>query len=47
MMGADEATSMLSGMEYFSTLDVSDGFYQIGIHPAHRERTTFSADGNQ
>ena len=47
MMRADEATSQLSGMKCFSTLDFSDGFYQIGIHPPHQERTAFSADGNQ
>ena len=47
MMRADEATALLSGMNCFSTLDFSDGFYQIGIHPPHQERTAFSADGNQ
>ena len=47
MMRADEATSLLSGMKCFSTLDFSDGFYQIGIYPPHQERTAFSADGNQ
>ncbi len=47
MMRADEATSLLSGMKCFYTLDFSYGFYQIGIYPPHQERTTFSADGNQ
>jgi hypothetical protein len=45
MMRIDDTYALLVGMEWFATLDFSDGFYQIEIFPTHRERTAFKVPG--
>ncbi len=32
-----------SGKEWYSTLDFQSGFFQLPMHPAHKERTAFSS----
>ena len=33
----------LSGTQYFSTLDLKSGYWQIELHPSARETTAFVA----
>ena len=36
-----ETLDALSGTQYFSTLDLKSGYWQIEMHPASREKTAF------
>ncbi len=45
MMRVDDTYALLYGMNWFATLDFSDGFYQIEIFPEHRQRTAFKIPG--
>jgi len=39
----DELIDMLGGSKWFATLDLSSGYHQVEVEPAHRERTAFTA----
>ena len=45
MMRIDDCLMAVQGMQCFATLDFSDGYYQVGIHEPHRERTAFYVQG--
>ena len=38
----DESLDLLSGTEYFSSLDLASGYWQVGMEPAAREKTAFT-----
>jgi hypothetical protein len=42
LLQTEETTSTFSGSRYFSVLNLYSGFWQINIHEAHREKTSFS-----
>ena len=39
----EELIDMLGGAQWFGTLDLSSGYYQVEVEEAHRERTAFTA----
>ncbi|UYV73470.1 K02A2.6-like [Cordylochernes scorpioides] len=38
----DDTLTTLAGSSWFSTLDLKSGYWQVGVHPADREKTAFS-----
>ena len=38
----DESLDALGGNQWFCTLDLQSGYWQIGMHPDHREKTAFT-----
>ncbi|UYV71663.1 K02A2.6-like, partial [Cordylochernes scorpioides] len=38
----DDTLTTLAGSSWFSTLDLKSGNWQVGVHPADREKTAFS-----
>ena len=38
----DDTISTLAGSAWFSTLDLKNGYWQVGIHPNDKEKTAFS-----
>ena len=38
---AADTLDALSGSQYFSTLDLKSGYWQIELHPSSREKTAF------
>lgn len=38
----DDTLDTLSGNQWFSTLDLKSGYWQVEIHPDHREKTAFT-----
>ena len=38
----DECVESLGGARWFCTLDLQSGYWQIGMHPDHREKTAFA-----
>ncbi|UYV61797.1 K02A2.6-like, partial [Cordylochernes scorpioides] len=38
----DDTLTTLAGSSLFSTLDLKSGYWQVGVHPADREKTVFS-----
>lgn len=38
----DDTLDTLSGMKWFSTLDLKSGYWQVEIHPKDKEKTAFS-----
>ena len=38
----DDILDTLGGAQYFSTLDLSSGYWQIGLDPATRDRSAFT-----
>lgn len=38
----DDSLDALSGSHFFSTMDLSSGYWQVELHPADREKTAFS-----
>ena len=41
LLRIDDSLDLLSGMKYFSTLDVATGYWQVKISPDSREKTAF------
>ena len=39
----EECVDVLYGSKYFSCLDLKKGYYQMGVHEEHKERTAFTA----
>ena len=39
----EECVDVLHGSQYFSCLDLKKGYYQVGVHEQHKERTAFTA----
>ena len=37
----DDSLDLLSGMKYFSTLDLATGYWQVNMSPYSREKTAF------
>jgi hypothetical protein len=37
----DEMLNALSGSQWFSTLDLASGYWQVAMHPNDREKTAF------
>ncbi|CAK1589629.1 unnamed protein product [Parnassius mnemosyne] len=38
----DDTLDMLTGVKWFSTLDLKSGYWQVGIDPKDKEKTAFS-----
>lgn len=38
---ADDSLNVLSGMKYFSTLDLTTGYWQVGMSPDSKEKIAF------
>jgi hypothetical protein len=38
----DDTLSTLAGSRWFCTLDLKSGYWQVGVHPEHKEKTAFS-----
>jgi hypothetical protein len=38
----DDTLSTLAGSQWFSTLDLKSGYWQVGVHPEDKEKTAFS-----
>lgn len=38
----DDTLDMLSGMKWFSTVDLKSGYWQVDIHPVDKEKTAFT-----
>lgn len=41
----DDTLDTLSGNEWFSTLDLKSGYWQVELHPEDREKTAFTTGG--
>ena len=39
----DDTLEALSGATWFSSLDLKSGYWQVGVHPEDREKTTLTA----
>ena len=37
----DETLDMLGGVKWFSTLDLTSGYWQVEMEPEHKEKTDF------
>ncbi|UYV62799.1 K02A2.6-like [Cordylochernes scorpioides] len=42
LLRIDDTLTTLAGSSWFSTLDLKNGYWQVGVHPADREKTAFS-----
>lgn len=38
----DDLLDLLAGAQWFSTLDLASGYWQVEVHPQHREKTAFT-----
>ena len=38
----DDILDSLAGAQWFSTLDLASGYWQVEVHPQHREKTAFT-----
>ena len=41
----DDTLDTLSGAQWFSTLDLKSGYWQVGLHQEDKEKTAFSTPG--
>jgi hypothetical protein len=38
----DDSLQQLSEAEWFSTIDLCSGYWQVGVHPTNRDKTAFA-----
>jgi hypothetical protein len=38
----DDSHQQFSGADWFSTIDLCSGYWQVGVHPTDRDKTAFA-----